>query len=58
MKYNVIVERMSEVRKGTCTHTKNLNKRHTIFNMVLHINWDYVSAKKGEKKQSNKSTTC
>jgi hypothetical protein len=36
----------AEVRKGTPRNTKNENERHKIFNMVLHMNWDYVSGKK------------
>jgi hypothetical protein len=44
--FDIIVERMSEVRKGTPRNTKNENERHKIFNMVLHMNWDYVSGKK------------
>jgi hypothetical protein len=42
--FDVIVERMSEVRKGTFRNMKNENKRHKIYrffsNMVYHINWE------------------
>jgi hypothetical protein len=40
---DVIVERMSEVRKGVFRNTKNDNNSHKQFNMVLHMNWDYIS---------------
>jgi len=41
--------------KGTFRNTKNENKRHKIFNMVLHMNWDYVSGKKKKKKKEKKN---
>ena len=44
----------SIIMKGTFRNTKNENKRHKIFNMVLHINWDYVSHKKNNKENKNK----
>ena len=55
---DVIVERMSEVRKGTSRNTKNENKRHQIFNMALHVNWDCVLkvVKKNKKENKNKQT--
>ena len=52
--FNVIVERMSEVRNGTFRNTKNENKRPNIFrffsNMILHMNSDYVIRKKQKAK--------
>jgi hypothetical protein len=38
--FDLVVEKMSEVRKGTSRNTKNENKRHKIFNLILHMNWD------------------
>ena len=54
---------MSEVQKGIFRNTKNDKNRHKLFNMVLHVNWDYISVKKGKiktntqkrKKQKNKT---
>jgi hypothetical protein len=40
--FDVIEQRMSEVRKGTSRNTENENKRCKIFNKVLNMNWDYV----------------
>jgi hypothetical protein len=33
------------------------NKRHKIFNMVLHMNLDYVGCKKERKKNQQKGNT-
>jgi hypothetical protein len=41
---------MSEVRKGIFRNTNNDNNRHKLFNMVLHMNWDYISVKKRKIK--------
>ena len=49
-------KRMSEVRKWKSRNTKNENKRHKIFDMVLHMNLDYVGCKK-ERKKTNKKPT-
>jgi hypothetical protein len=43
--FDVIEQRMSEVRKGTSRNTGNENKRCKIFNKVLNMNWDYVRGK-------------
>jgi uncharacterized protein YjaG (DUF416 family) len=48
--FDVIVKRMSEVRKGIFRNTNNDNNRHKLFNMVLHMNWDYISVKKRKIK--------
>jgi len=40
---------MPEVRKGTFRNMKNENKRHKIFIMVIHMNWDYVSGGKTKR---------
>jgi len=48
--FDVIVERMSEVRKGIFRNTNNDNNRHKLFNMVLYMNWDYISVKKRKIK--------
>ena len=50
-------KRMSEVRKWKSRNTKNENKRHKIFNMVLHMNLDYVGCKKERKKNQQKGNT-
>ena len=50
-------KRMSEVRKWKSRNTKNENKRHKIFDMVLHMNLDYVGCKKEREKQTNKKET-
>lgn len=52
--FDVIVKRMSEVRKGIFRNTNNDNNRHKLFNMVLHMNWDYVSGKKQKRKIKRK----
>ena len=48
--FDVIEQRMSEVRKGTSRNTENENKRCKIFNKVLNMNWDYVRGKKNKRK--------
>jgi hypothetical protein len=48
--YEVIEQRISEVRKGTSKNTENENKRRKIFNKVLNMNWDYVRGKKTKWK--------
>ena len=48
--FDVIEQRMSEVRKGTSRNTGNENKRCKIFNNVLNMNWDYVRGKKNKRK--------
>ena len=45
---------MSEVRKWKSRNTKNENKRHKIFDIVLHMNLDYVGCKKERKKKPTK----
>ena len=47
-------KRMSEVRKWKSRNTKNENKRHKIFDIVLHMNLDYVGCKKERKKKPTK----
>ena len=47
-------KRMSEVRKWKSRNTKNENKRHKIFDIVLHMNLDYVGCKKERKKNPTK----
>ena len=54
--FDVIEQRMSEVRKGTSRNTENENKRCKIFNKVLNMNWDYVRVKKNQKENKNKQT--
>ncbi len=41
---------MSELRKGIFRNTKNDNNSHKLFNMVLHMNWDYISVRKRKIK--------
>ena len=50
-------KRMSEVRKWKSRNTKNENKRHKIFDIVLHMNLDYVGCKKERKKNQQKGNT-
>jgi hypothetical protein len=49
--FDVIVKRMSEVRKGIFRNTNNDNNRHKLFNMVLDMNWDFGSL-------LNRSSVC
>ena len=46
---------MSGVRKWKSRYKKNENKRHKIFDMVLHMNLDYVGCKKERKKNQQKT---
>jgi hypothetical protein len=48
--FDVIEQRMSEVRKGTSRNMENENKRCKIFNKVLNMNWDYVRGSVFNKK--------
>jgi hypothetical protein len=41
-----MLERISEIRKGVFRNTKNDNNSHKLFNMVLRVNWDYISEHK------------
>ena len=41
---------MSEVRKRTFRNTKNDDNKHKLFNMTLHMNWDYIRFKKTKRK--------
>ena len=54
--FDVIEQRMSEVRNGTSRNTENENKRCKIFNKVLNMNWDYVRVKRKQKENKNKQT--
>ena len=41
---------MSEIRKGTFRNTKTDDNKHKLFNMILHMNWDYIRFKKTKRK--------
>ena len=53
--FDVIEQRMSEVRKGTSRNTENENKKCKIFNKVLNMDWNYVRGKKKQKENKNKN---
>ena len=45
---------MSEVRKGTFRNTQNDDNKHKLYNMILHMSWDYIRWTKRKIKTRTK----